>query len=679
MNKTKTIKKAAGTLIAASMACSSLTGVYAEPTATAPTAAPTTVAAADAVTVYLNGTPLSFPDAQPQISSSRTYVPIRQTAEYLGLSIDWNSKTETLTFTRDGITIAHTMRSSIVYVNGAANTYDSPSINKNNRTLMPIRMLADAIGASVEWDNATRSVKITTNTAAGATITSCNASETVVQGGKEIVLTAVASKNATKVKFENGVTGDTLTESTEYTDNGDQRLFTAIYKTENTGSDSVVLQIKAVPGTDSAYATASDATKTVAIVVSPGKASSSDDDNKKNNKSEYLISCELEDSKIEKGDYAYVTVVTTDDVEKVRISSSVGDETANSTKYTENDDGEREFEVKYKMTNKGSVDLYVYLYVDDAYEDKYETLTCKVVDGDDSNGDELEIYDAECIQEKVYRGENAHICVTTSYDITKIVIEDEDGDKVAKESYYSYKDTDEEQLVWDLEFEMESSSREKYTIIASDDNGDTVEETIRIQGKTYSKSDVCVLSVTQKSNSVKEGDDCKIIIKATSAVDKVTIYDEDGEEIETLDSGSVSGGTRTFTYTLEVKDISEIYEVTGFGNDGDQDTINFKLIGEGVEEVKINDVSVEESTVSLDDEIEITVTTSTAVTKLWVEDSDGERVSKKMTKPTDTSSNEYEWELSFDPEEKGRATYTVIASDDDDNTDEEDFRVTVTK
>ena len=90
--------------------------------------------ATEVVTVYLNNKAITFAanDAQPQIFQNRTYVPIRTTCDALGLTIDWNSKTETLTFTREGVTIAHTMRSKIVYINGVKQTLDTASINKNN-------------------------------------------------------------------------------------------------------------------------------------------------------------------------------------------------------------------------------------------------------------------------------------------------------------------------------------------------------------------------------------------------------------------------------------------------------------------------------------------------------------------------------------------------------------------
>lgn len=136
--------------------------------------------ATEVVPVYLNNKAITFAanDAQPQIFQNRTYVPIRTTCDALGLTIDWNSKTETLTFTREGVTIAHTMRSKIVYINGVKQTFDTASINKNNRTLMPIRMLAESIGATVTWDNDTRSVHITTQT---LQLTITQATQTITQ------------------------------------------------------------------------------------------------------------------------------------------------------------------------------------------------------------------------------------------------------------------------------------------------------------------------------------------------------------------------------------------------------------------------------------------------------------------------------------------------------------------
>jgi hypothetical protein len=665
-SKTKSLKKAVGIALAAAMVSASANAVVAD-----------TAASSEVITVYLNGSPLSFPDAQPQINSNRTYVPIRQTAEYLGLNIDWNSKTETLTFTRDGMTIAHTMRSSIVYVNGEAKTFDTPSINKNNRTLMPVRMLAESIGAEVEWNNATRSVLITTADNADSTsVQALTASETVVKNGKTIQLTAVASSDTSKVLFSDASTNEKIAEVSDYNTNSDgTRTFITEYTTSNTTGESLVKQIKAVSGTDSAYSSAASSVKTIALVVSADSESSSSSSSNKY-QSDYMVDCELEDSKVSKGDYAYVTVVTTDDVDKIKISSSVGSDFTTISKYDEDDD-ERTFTGKLKMTNTGSVELYIYLSVDGEFEKNYETLNVKVT-RDDDDDDDLEINDVTAVQDKVYKGQNVHLVVNTSLAATQIVVKDEDDNKVAKESVYSSKEDDE--LIWDIKFKMDTSSTVKYTVYASDDNGESVEDTIKIKGKTYSKSDVCALAVDQKSNSVKEGDTCTITIITTSAVDYVELYDDDDNLIEKITSHSKSNSNYTFKTTIDVDDINDIYTATAYNTEGEKDSIEFKLVGEAYESVEINSVDVEDTKVTVDDTINVTVYTNTAAEKVWVEDEDGTRISKKLTKPTDEKNNEYIWELDLDPESKGKYTYTVVATDDDEESrDDQAFKITVTK
>jgi hypothetical protein len=48
-----------------------------------------------------------------------------------------------------------------VYVNGEAKKFDTSSINANGTTLVPIRMLAEAIDANVSWGENSKSVYIT--------------------------------------------------------------------------------------------------------------------------------------------------------------------------------------------------------------------------------------------------------------------------------------------------------------------------------------------------------------------------------------------------------------------------------------------------------------------------------------------------------------------------------------
>jgi hypothetical protein len=55
------------------------------------------------------------------------------------------------------------MGTNVVYVGGEPVYFDTPSMTVSSRTMMPVRMLSESIGAEVEWDGSTKSVSITKN------------------------------------------------------------------------------------------------------------------------------------------------------------------------------------------------------------------------------------------------------------------------------------------------------------------------------------------------------------------------------------------------------------------------------------------------------------------------------------------------------------------------------------
>ena len=61
-------------------------------------------AAADAIKIYVNGTQV-FPDTDPVIVSDRTMVPIRVIAEAMGYGVGWNEETETVEIFNDEKTL----------------------------------------------------------------------------------------------------------------------------------------------------------------------------------------------------------------------------------------------------------------------------------------------------------------------------------------------------------------------------------------------------------------------------------------------------------------------------------------------------------------------------------------------------------------------------------------------
>lgn len=109
------------------------------------------------VSVVLDGEKLSF-DVPPQIINDRTMVPLRAIFEALGASVKWNQSTQTVTSKKGSVTIELTINSKIMYVNNTRVTLDSPACIIDDRTLVPMRAISEAYGIEVEWNSHTRTV-----------------------------------------------------------------------------------------------------------------------------------------------------------------------------------------------------------------------------------------------------------------------------------------------------------------------------------------------------------------------------------------------------------------------------------------------------------------------------------------------------------------------------------------
>ncbi|MGN0181287.1 MAG: copper amine oxidase N-terminal domain-containing protein [Candidatus Ornithomonoglobus sp.] len=116
--------------------------------------------AADDIKVLLDGNDLSF-DVPPQIIDERTMVPLRAIFEAMGAAVDWDGDTQTVTAVRESVTVKMTVGSREIYVCGEPVTLDVPPQIVDDRTLVPARAVAEAFGAAVEWDGDARTVIIT--------------------------------------------------------------------------------------------------------------------------------------------------------------------------------------------------------------------------------------------------------------------------------------------------------------------------------------------------------------------------------------------------------------------------------------------------------------------------------------------------------------------------------------
>ena len=100
-------------------------------------------------------------DVAPVIRNDRTMLPARFVAEALGASVEWNEAAQKVTITKENTVIEITIGSNIAFVNGMEVILDSPAFIENSRTYLPLRFIAENLGAEVEWNQKLQQIYIT--------------------------------------------------------------------------------------------------------------------------------------------------------------------------------------------------------------------------------------------------------------------------------------------------------------------------------------------------------------------------------------------------------------------------------------------------------------------------------------------------------------------------------------
>ena len=118
------------------------------------------VMAENEITVSVDGKQVEF-DQAPIIDNDRTLVPMRKIFEALGATVDWNGETRTVTSVKGDTTISLTIDSADMYVGDKKVTLDVPAKIVNDRTLVPVRAISEAMSCKVDWDGEKRAVIIT--------------------------------------------------------------------------------------------------------------------------------------------------------------------------------------------------------------------------------------------------------------------------------------------------------------------------------------------------------------------------------------------------------------------------------------------------------------------------------------------------------------------------------------
>lgn len=115
---------------------------------------------AEAVYIRINGNLLENLSMPPVIMNGYTLVPARETLEAAGAVVDWKKETEEIFVAYNETIAILKIGDTAVNVNGDIITLPCAPKIINNKAMLPIRFLSDGLGLSVDWNNSTRTVSI---------------------------------------------------------------------------------------------------------------------------------------------------------------------------------------------------------------------------------------------------------------------------------------------------------------------------------------------------------------------------------------------------------------------------------------------------------------------------------------------------------------------------------------
>lgn len=120
-----------------------------------------TFAAQPQITVVYNENKLAFPDAKPFVDAKgRTQTPAKYIGEALGATVNWNARAKKAEFTYGDTVLEIYIGKSNYKLNGLTKKMDTTAIVKDGRTYVPAKYIAEAFGAKVKWDGATKTVYV---------------------------------------------------------------------------------------------------------------------------------------------------------------------------------------------------------------------------------------------------------------------------------------------------------------------------------------------------------------------------------------------------------------------------------------------------------------------------------------------------------------------------------------
>src|SRR3954467_13580241 len=104
--------------------------------------------------VNVDGKPVKFEGTQPRTISGRVMVPLRGVFEAIGAYVEYNSVMHRIIARKQNEDLELHIGDKIAKKNGAEIKIDVAPITVGGRAMVPLRFLAESLGASVDYDKA---------------------------------------------------------------------------------------------------------------------------------------------------------------------------------------------------------------------------------------------------------------------------------------------------------------------------------------------------------------------------------------------------------------------------------------------------------------------------------------------------------------------------------------------
>jgi len=112
------------------------------------------------IRVEIDNNQVAFQDQQPTIVGGRTLVPVRGVFEHMGFNIEWFPENQMVRMRdHEGEEVLLQIGYPQFQVTGEMVDLDVPAQIINDRTMLPLRAIVEALEAQVEWNQATAEKK----------------------------------------------------------------------------------------------------------------------------------------------------------------------------------------------------------------------------------------------------------------------------------------------------------------------------------------------------------------------------------------------------------------------------------------------------------------------------------------------------------------------------------------